>query len=387
MNKKLIIFGASGNIGSQVLSLLKKEDFDYEIVGVSVGKNINALKELLREYKTIKCAYLLDEKEGKELQKEFRDIKFYSGEKGLISLLKENEFDTLLNALVGFSGVLPSLEAIKLNKTLLLANKESLVVAGELIKKELKKSKSKIYPIDSEHAALYKCLKCVKKEEVKNLYLTCSGGPFFGKSEDELRKVTLKEALNHPTFKMGKKITIDSSTLMNKAFEIVEAYYLFDFDYEHIKVLIDRKSYVHSFIELKDKNYILSVGPASMELPLKNALNEFKEKEDIDIKEEKDISNYPFFEVDKKTFKAINYGEFIIKNKGISGLVINAANEVAVNEFLKGNINYFEIVEIIDRILKIFDYKKDLKEEELVILDKLVKEKTLDLIKKGEKSW
>lgn len=383
MNKKLVIFGASGNIGSQIISILKKDNFNYDLVGISVGNNIESLKKLLNEFKTIKFAYLIDETKVAGLKEEFKDIKFYFGSNGLIELLKENEFDTLINALVGFSGVMPSIEAIKLNKTILLANKETLVVAGEIISDLLKKSSSKIYPIDSEHAALFKCLKNVKKEDVKYLNLTCSGGPFFNKSKKELDNVTLLEALNHPTFKMGNKITIDSSTLINKAFEIVEAYYLFGFDLKKIKVLIDRKSYVHSFIKLKNKKYILSVGPSTMEVPLKNALNEFKEEVDKDVIEKDSLDEFNFYKVDKKVFNGINYGKLIIKNKGISGLVINAANEVAVNEFLKGNISYLQITKIIDKVINTFNIKKSLKEEDLIYLNKLVKDKTFEIIKKG----
>lgn len=383
MNKKLVIFGASGNIGSQIISILKKDNFNYDLVGISVGNNIESLKKLLNEFKTIKFAYLIDETKVAGLKEEFKDIKFYFGSNGLIELLKENEFDTLINALVGFSGVMPSIEAIKLNKTILLANKETLVVAGEIISDLLKKSSSKVYPIDSEHAALFKCLKNVKKEDVKYLNLTCSGGPFFNKSKKELDNVTLLEALNHPTFKMGNKITIDSSTLINKAFEIVEAYYLFGFDLKKIKVLIDRKSYVHSFIKLKNKKYILSVGPSTMEVPLKNALNEFKEEVDKDVIEKDSLDEFNFYKVDKKVFNGINYGKLIIKNKGISGLVINAANEVAVNEFLKGNISYLQITKIIDKVINTFNIKKSLKEEDLIYLNKLVKDKTFEIIKKG----
>ncbi len=381
--KKIIVLGASGSIGSQTLELLKNRK-DYCLVGVSVGNNISFLKEVIipQFKKTLKYIVVKNYADYLKIKDEFPDFLFYYGNEGLLNLIEKDDVEIVLNALVGFSGVIPSLKTLKLNKVLFLANKESLVVAGELIKKILKEKRKKLlYPIDSEHAAITKCLKNVKKRDLKEIIITCSGGPFFNYSLKEMKKVNIDQALNHPTYKMGKKISIDSSTLMNKAFEIIEAYYLFNVSYKKIKVLINRDSYVHSLILLKDGTYKLSVGKPDMKIQINDCLSFFKTKD----KEFKDteintFNNYNFFDVDNKRFKALKFGYKAIKTRGIYGLVLNAANEVLVEEFLNGNIKYLDIVRYIDKILKTFNLHEELKEDNLLYLNEEVKEKTRNLI-------
>ncbi len=377
----IIILGASGSIGSQSIDILKKKTRTYNLIGVSVGDNISYLKREIIPSFNLKYICVKNENDYKELRKQYKNIKFFHGDKGLISLTNIEECDVILNALVGFSGVLPSISALKNNKKLMLANKESLVVAGEIIKKIIGKRKL-LYPIDSEHAAITKCLKNVNKKNLKRIYLTCSGGPFFFLSKKKFKDIKVSDALKHPTYKMGKKITIDSSTLMNKAFEIIEAHYLFNVPASKIKVKVDRKSYVHSFIELKDGTYKLSVGKPDMHIQIEDCLSFFKTKR----KEFKDteintLSKYKFYDVDKTRFKALDYGYLVIKNKGISGLVLNAANEIAVEAFLYGIIDYVDINKIIDKILKMYDLTTPLSEEMLVKLNKKVRIDTSNLIK------
>lgn len=382
--KNIIILGASGSIGSQSIFLLKNRKDEYNLIGVSVGNNINFLIDEIIPYFNLKYICVKNENDYKRLKEIYKDIKLFYGDEGLISLTKIKENDVILNSLVGFSGVLPSISTIKNNKYLFLANKESLVVAGEIIY-SLKNARNLIYPIDSEHAAITKCLKNVKDDELETIYLTCSGGPFFSLNNEEFKNIKLSDALNHPTYKMGKKITIDSSTLMNKAFEIIEAHYLFNVDIDKIKVKIDRNSYVHSFILLKDGTYKLSVGKPDMKIQINDCLSMFKTSD----KEFKDTeintySNYKFYEVDHNKFPLIDYGYLVIQTKGISGLVLNSANEVAVNEFLKGNINYIDIKVIIDKILKMYQLYTKLNEEDLLSLHKKVTIDTLSLINKKE---
>lgn len=381
--KNIIILGASGSIGSQTISLLKERKNEYNLIGVSVGNNIDFLLNNIIPFFTLKYICVKNKEDYEKIKDKYENIKFFYGDEGLIELTNIKENDVILNSLVGFVGVLPSLKTLKNKKYLFLANKESLVVAGELIK-QIEGYKKLLYPIDSEHAAIKKCLKNVKKKDLDKIYITCSGGPFFSLKEEELNKVTVKEALNHPTYKMGKKITIDSSTLMNKAFEIIEAYYLFNFPSYKIKVKIDRNSYIHSFIKLKDGTYKLSVGKPDMKIQIADCLSFFK----TDLKEFKDTEigtyqNYKFYEPDFKKFPNLNFGYFVIKNKGISGLVINAANEVCVSKFLEGKINYIDINKIIVKILSMYNLNEKLEEKNLITLNNKVIQDTLNLIEEG----
>ena len=382
---KICLLGASGNIGTQSIDCINKRRDEFVIKAISIGNNIAFLRNFLKNNKEVEYICLKNYEDYLIFKDMYSSIRFYYGNSGLLELIEESGCDYILNALSGFSGVMPSLKALKLNKILLLSNKETLVVAGEIVKKYLNNGYGKLYPIDSEHAAITKCLKNVSKDNLETIYLTCSGGPFFNFKEDDLKKVTLENALNHPTYKMGKKITIDSSTLMNKAFEIVEAYYLFDCNPNQIKVKIDRQSYVHSFIKTKDNHYKLSVGKPDMHTQINDSLSLFittdKEFKDTEIDT---YNNYTFYEVDYKTFSLINLGYEIINKKGNLGLIVNASNEVAVNAFLNNEINYFDIKKIIDKILKSYKFNEVLKEEDLVKEDKKVRELTLEIIKKGD---
>ena len=382
---KICLLGASGNIGTQSIDCINIRKDEFVIKAISIGNNIAFLRNFLYENNDVEYICLKNYDDYLVFKHIYPNIKFYYGSEGLLSLIEESNCDYILNALSGFSGVMPSLKALKLNKILLLSNKETLVVAGEIVKNYLLKGCGKLYPIDSEHAAITKCLKNVSKDNLDKIYLTCSGGPFFNYKKDDLKKVTLEDALKHPTYKMGKKITIDSSTLMNKAFEIVEAYYLFDVKPNQIKVKIDRNSYVHSFIHTKDGHYKLSVGKPDMHTQINDCLSLFNtsEKEFKDTEIDTQL-NYKFYEVDYETFNLINLGYEIINKKGNLGLIINASNEVAVNAFLNKEINYFDISKIIDKILKSYEFKDYLKEEDLINEDKKVRKLTLDIIKKGE---
>ncbi len=383
--KKIIVLGASGSIGSQSLDLLYSLKKKYNLLGVSVGENIEFLEnKIIPKFESLKYICVKNEIDFNNLKSKYKQYTFFHGDNGLISLTKISENDIVLNALVGFSGVLPTIYSLNNNKIVFLANKESLVVAGELIKKIVGRRKM-IYPIDSEHAAITKCLKNVNKKELKTIYLTCSGGPFFFLNKKKFKDIKVEDALNHPTYKMGKKITIDSSTLMNKAFEVIEAHYLFNVPASKIKVKVDRNSYVHSFIELKDGTYKLSVGKADMHIQIADCLSFFKTKD----KEFKDteintLNKYKFHDIDLNKFPALKYGYYVIKNKGISGLVINAANEIAVEAFLYGIIDYVDITKIIDKIIKMYDLKEELTIKNIFKLNKKVRIDTSNLIKNKE---
>ena len=383
--KNIIVLGASGSIGSQSLDLLYSLKKRYCLLGVSVGENIEFLKtRIIPRFEKLKYICLKNETDYNVLKSQFKQYKFFHGDSGLISLTKIVENNVILNALVGFSGVMPTISALNNNKKVFLANKESLVVAGELIKK-IGGRRKMIYPIDSEHAAITKCLKNVNKKDLKTIYLTCSGGPFFFLNKKKFKDIKVEDALKHPTYKMGKKITIDSSTLMNKAFEIIEAHYLFNVKASKIKVKVDRNSYVHSFIELKDGTYKLSVGKADMHIQIADCLSFFKTKnKEFSDTEINTLDKYKFYDVDLNKFPALKYGYFVIKNKGISGLIINAANEIVVEAFLYGIIDYVDITKIIDKILKMYDFKEELTIQNIVKLNKKIRIATSNLIKNKE---
>lgn len=370
--KKLLLLGASGSIGSQTIDLLINKKVDYELVGLSVGKNIEFLEKVLPLFKSIKYVYVIDSKVAKSLQNLNKNIKFYSEEDGFEPLILDSKPDLVVNALVGFVGVIPSIITIKNNIDLALANKESLVVAGDLIQSELKTSRSKLIPIDSEHVAIDKCLQHVKKEDVKNLILTCSGGPFRNKTKEELHNVTKADALNHPTWKMGNKITIDSATLINKVFEIIEAHYLFNYDFKNIKVLIHPESQVHSMIELINGDRLLDYGPNDMRIPIFYALS-YRSNISLGMDEYlKNAAKLHFFAPNEFQNEVLNIAKFVLDRKGNTGCILNAANDFLVEKFLNEEIKFLDIYKYINLALKNIEYIKNPNLQDIISTNNIV---------------
>ncbi|MCQ2796633.1 MAG: 1-deoxy-D-xylulose-5-phosphate reductoisomerase [Bacilli bacterium] len=368
--KKLILLGASGNIGEQTLSILKKEKIT--LVGFSVGEKTNKIKNVVKANPSVKaiCVKHYDDK----IFNQYPKIKFFVGDKGLLQLINYVEADIVLNALVGFVGLAPTLEAIKNNIDVALANKESLVVGGELIKKALRHSKSTIYPVDSEHSAIYKCLKETRKRKVKEVLITASGGAFRNLKRDELNNVTAKEALKHPTWKMGPRVTIDSATMLNKGFEIIEAHYLFNFPINKIKVLMHDESYVHSILHLKDGSYIGEVNAPSMINPIRYALTN---QEHVDVKKVqslKEFGKFHFSKFNAERYPMVTYALKAAKMKGTMPCVINAVDEVAVDLFLKNMISFLDIERIVALSLKVFKNHKHPNLKTLIQVDKEARE-------------
>lgn len=379
--EKIVILGASGSIGTQAINIIKEKK-NFELVGISVGENLKVAEELIQNFSLLYVC-LKNKSAYKILKKKYPHIQFFYGDKGLLKLIKKSGCESVLNALVGFSGVMPSIESLKLNKILYLANKESLVCAGDIINELIAKNNGKLYPIDSEHVAIEKCLKNVKKGELDFIGLTCSGGPFLHKKLDNFDKITLKDALKHPSWSMGKKITVDSATLMNKAFEIIEAHYLFDVYAKDIKVFIDPNSYVHSLIHLKDGTYKLQVSKPSMQYPLEYALAKNRNYyQDVEINT---FKNYKFYEVDKEKFPLINYGYLVVLFKGNSGVTLNAANDMAVKAFLEESIKYIDIKFIIDKIMKEYNYTKKISVRGLMKQNRKIVYKTNKIINELKK--
>lgn len=346
----LVILGASGSIGTQTIEVLKNNKKKWTLKGFSVGNKAFFIDEILKEFKDVTSVCLKNKKDYLIYKTKYPSIKFFYGDKGLIKLIKFNTKATIVNSLVGFVGLKPSIVSLKLNRTLLLANKESLVCGGNLINKILKK-KGKIYPIDSEHVAIAKCLYNEDLNNVEEIIITASGGPFFNFSREDLNKVTLKDALNHPTWKMGKKITIDSATMMNKTFELIEAYYLFGVDFNKIHAIVNRKSLVHGLVKFKDGRIKLNVGENLMKHPILFALNLGKPLEDkFNDVELNTYDNYEFFTLSKKRFPVLNYARIVANSNKNEGVILNAINEECVNAFLYNKINFIDIENIIDKI-------------------------------------
>lgn len=346
----LVILGASGSIGTQTIDVIKNNEKKWTLKGFSVGNKTFYVDEILKEFKDVNSICLKNKKDYLNYKNKYPSIKFFYGDKGLIKLIKYNKNATILNALVGFVGLKPSIVSLKLNRTLLLANKESLVCGGNLINKILKR-KGKIYPIDSEHVAIAKCLYNENISDVNEIIITASGGPFFNLNREELKNVILKDALNHPTWKMGNKITIDSATMMNKTFELIEAYYLFGIDFDKIKAIVNRKSLVHGLVKFNDGRIKLNVGENLMKYPILYALNLGKPNDDTfnDI-ELNTYDRYEFFNLSKKRFPLLNYAEKVVKSSKNEGVVLNAINEECVQAFLNSKINFIDIENIIDKI-------------------------------------
>ena len=382
--KEVLLLGASGSIGRQTIDVINKYNTRFSLRGISVGNRIEIVEELIKKAANLDYFCLKNEKDYQYFKNKYPTKHFYFGDDGLIQIIKECPSDMVVNALIGFVGFLPTLEALKNNKILCLSNKESLVVGGEIVNSLLKEGKGKLYPIDSEHVAIAKCLYNKKIEDIDKILITASGGPFFFLDEKEFEKITPEEALKHPTWSMGKKITIDSSTMMNKCFEVIEAHYLFNVDGSKIEPIVDRKSHVHSMVRYKNGDIYLQVGPSDMRFPIYYALNEGK-PDNLDGFNDVEINTYDkyeFFKMDFKKFPLINYAWECLKKGGNYGAALNAANEELVNAFLNHQIKYMTIKTILDKIMKVFTFKKHPTVEDLIKTDQEVRKLTKEYILK-----
>ena len=343
--RRICLLGASGSIGGQTLDVIRKHPVDFSLVGFSVGKQVDKIPEIINEFNP-KFVCVKDNVE--DIVKQFPNVKFFYGDEGLNELITACDCDMVVNALVGFVGLKPSLTALEHNKILSLANKETLVTGGELVNKLLKEGKGKLIPIDSEHVALSKCL-AVDNKNVDKIIITASGGAFRKLSRNQLEDVTPEDALKHPTWSMGQKITIDSATMVNKTFEIIEAYYLFGYKYEDIELMFNYESFVHSLVRYKDGSYRLDEGKPDMRVPIKYALYEGACEYDLVYVEKleayKASNLYPF---DYDRFPIVNLAKKVIDENGLYGATFNAANEEAVYAFLNKKIKFTDIENIID---------------------------------------
>lgn len=350
MAQKISILGSTGSIGTQSLDVAEKRD--YEIIALTAGSNAKLLEDQVRKYKP-KYAALADEKAAANLKIALKDTntKVFSGLEGVCQCAAANEADTVLNSIVGIAGLVPTLTAIDMGKNIALANKETLVAGGQLVMSKAKEKGVKILPVDSEHSAIFQCLEGMnKKDELKSIILTASGGPFFGKSKDELKNVTVAQALNHPNWEMGAKITVDSATMMNKGLELIEAVWLFDVDPDMVDIVVHRESVVHSLIEYKDNSVIAQLGVPDMRIPIQYALT-YPERFVSPVKKLNlwEYGNLSFFKPDYETFRCINVCREAIKKGGLYPCVANGANEKANYLFRNGKIGFLDIADIVEK--------------------------------------
>ena len=359
MTKNISVLGSTGSIGVQTLDVARMHGI--KVSALTANTSIELLERQAREFKP-DIVGVLDENAGKKLKIALSDtnIKVISGKTGVIAAAQYEKADTVVNAIVGVAGLLPTLSAIESKKNLALANKETLVAGGSIVMNEIKKVGIKLYPVDSEHSAIFQCLQGCPENSLKKVILTASGGSFFGKSRDELKNVTVEDALKHPNWSMGKKITIDSATMMNKGLEVIEASWLFDVEDKDIDVLIHRESIIHSMIQLNDNAVIAQLGTADMRIPIQYALT-YPERlpspaKELDLAE---IAGLSFAKPDYETFKCLSLCREALRKGGIYPTVANAANEVAVQMFLGEKIGFLDIAEIVEKALSEVNFNKE----------------------------
>lgn len=348
--KRVAILGSTGSIGINTLKVLENFKDRFKIVGLSAKENILELEKQIEKFSPEYVAIADDEKYESLKSKFETKVKLYKGVDGIIKIATSSDVDIVVSAIVGSAGMLPTLSAVKSGKIVALANKESLVMSGEIIMREAKKNNAKIIPVDSEHSALFQCMYGHKKEEIKRIILTASGGPFWNRAN--LKNVTVEEALQHPTWSMGKKITIDSATLMNKGFEVIEAHFLFGILPDKIDVVIHQQSIVHAFVEYIDGAILAYMGAADMRLPIQYALN-FPERMNGNLPklDLTDISKLTFSSPDYEKFPCLKYAYEALAKGGTMPTVLTSTNEVAVKNFLLGKIGFLDIHQVIKKVM------------------------------------
>lgn len=374
MKKNVSILGSTGSIGKSALDILSGELSDYRVVALSARENIAQLAKQIKKFRP-KYACVSYECDAAKLRKRFRKTIILSGFDGLKKIAGLKEVDTVLLGVVGAAGIVPLLSAIKAGKRVALANKESLIIAGELINAAVKKYGAELIPVDSEHSAIFQALQGNKKEFVKKIIITASGGALKNLPEHELKNITVERALAHPTWKMGKKITIDSATLMNKGLEVIEAHYLFGLPYEKIEIVIHAQSIIHSMVEYVDGSVIAQMSKPDMRLPIMYALT-YPERRNsvIEPLNLADLKKLDFDHVDFRRFKACRLAIEAGKAGGTMPACMNAANEAAVEAFLNRRIKFHEIVELVEKAMTGHRNKKNPDLSEILAADHAARE-------------
>lgn len=378
--KKIIILGSTGSIGTQALDIVRANPDKYEVVALAAGRNVDLLQKQAREFK-VKAVALFNENAASDLKICLTDTntKVLSGADGVCELAAY-DCDIVLNAIVGIAGLRPTLAAIEAGHTIALANKETLVTGGEIVNRKLKEKGVTLLPVDSEHSAIFQSLQGTPAGSLKKILLTASGGPFFGKTKDQLQNVTVKDALNHPNWSMGAKITIDSASLMNKGLEVIEAVHLFHVPASQIEVLVHRQSILHSAVELADGAVIAQLGTPDMKLPIQYALT-YPERdmcfESLDLFK---VGALTFERPDYDTFKLLPLCIEAINRGGLYPTAINGANEESVKLFLEGKIKFLQIAELNEKAMNMCKNKTEFTVEDIFEADRAARQIVLEAV-------
>ncbi|MHC6179610.1 1-deoxy-D-xylulose-5-phosphate reductoisomerase [Clostridium sp. JNZ X4-2] len=376
--KKISILGTTGSIGTQTLDVLRKDKENFQLVGVSANSNAEKLLHIVEEFNpsyavlTEKKAYL---KFKEYFSNKNTNLEILFGTEGLNTIASLPEIDMVVTSVMGMCGLIPTIKAVESGKNIALANKETLVVGGELVTKLAEENNVSLIPVDSEHGAIFQCLQGNKHSDVENLLITASGGPFRGKSREQLLNVTVDQALKHPSWHMGRKITIDSATLMNKGLEVIEAHWLFNLPYEKIKVVVHPESIVHSMVEYKDGSVMAQLASTDMRLPIQYALNYPKRgKAVVNRLDFYNLQNLSFEKPDIDTFKPLKLAYEAGKIGGTMPAILNCANEEAVELFLLHKIKFLDISHILEECMNKFSPLNNFQLEDLLYVEIKVKE-------------
>ena len=372
--KKIAILGSTGSIGTQTLEVVREHKDELCVTALAAGRNKEKLKEQIAEFHP-SLVSLSDEKLALELERELAGsgVTVLHGMEGLVAVAGQEESDVVVTAVVGMRGILPTMEAIRKGKDIALANKETLVTAGHLIIPMAEEYGVSILPVDSEHSAIFQCLHSARRQDVDKILLTASGGPFRGKTLEDLEKVTLEDALRHPNWSMGQKITIDSSTMVNKGLEVMEARWLFDVDYDQIEVVVQPQSIIHSMVQFVDGAILAQLGTPDMKVPIEYALfyperrHLSGERLDFGI-----LKSITFEKPDYEVFRGLSLALDAGKEGGTMPTVFNAANEKAVAKFLKREIGYLDIIRLIEKCMNAHQIKENPSLEEILATEQWV---------------
>jgi 1-deoxy-D-xylulose-5-phosphate reductoisomerase len=382
--KNISVLGSTGSIGRSSLEVIDKLSHRFKVVGLAAGRNTQLLEKQVEKFRP-KIVSLERKEEAEDLRRKFRgkSIKVTFAQEGAEEVASFSENDIVISAITGIDGLRPTLAAVQEGKKVALANKESMVVAGPLIQDMIRKFGAQLIPVDSEHSGVFQCLAKEEMENVKKVILTASGGPFFSKSSSEMNDITLEEALNHPRWKMGKKVTIDSATLMNKGLELIEARWLFGLEPQQLEILIHPQSIVHSLVEMSDGSVLAQLGPTDMKLPIQYALT-YPERENsllpsLDLSE---IKALEFHEVNVEKFPIIKLARLALEEGESFPIALNAANEVVVSAFLEQRIKFMDISDVVTEIVENHQKRKAQSLEDIFDVDRETRRVSLDLLKK-----
>ena len=380
--KKISILGSTGSIGRNALEVVSRSQNKWDVVGLAAGQNKELLQKQVAEFNP-EIISLEKEEDAAEFRREYPHFssKIYHGQEGAEAVARFEKNDIVLSAITGISGLRPTMGAVQEGKRVALANKESLVVAGPLILETAKQTGSQIIPVDSEHSGIFQCLAKEKQDHVKKVILTASGGPFFRLPAEEMKNKSLDEALDHPRWKMGKKVTIDSATLMNKGLELIEARWLFGLEPDQLDMLIHPQSIVHSLVEMRDGSVLAQLSPTDMKIPIQYALT-YPDREEslmpsLDLSQ---VRALEFYEIDDQKFPLVKLARVALYEGDSVAVALNTANEVAVEAFIEEEIPFSDIAAIVTAIVEDHTKRKVINLEDIFDIDRETKRKTRNLI-------